>query len=235
MLWIRPKATLKRFFKNLKLLGTIFKTIKYLVYSWVIPMACTLALAQYNYGRPLKVPTDRHSRLDRNKSASATLLIIKACLDPPRQGAQICQNNSPACPVMTLLWTCFGRPEHLGKAYQNSFKASSSVKACYESWGRPNPQGLLRAALEVCYESIWGIEVEAILVKSRPWMSICGYLKILSGVKLSVDIWWCIFGLRYAKRPLIAWIGVIPKEGQARPPRPSFGMTPTQAIRDLFV
>ena len=31
-----------------------------------------------------------------------------------------------------------------------------------ESWGQPNSQGLLLAALEVCYEFILGVNVEAV-------------------------------------------------------------------------
>ncbi len=133
---------------------------------WLASKAWCKVLILTDAWSRLKVATDLHWRLVRNKSAS-DVVIPKASLDLPLQGAQIDQNNPPKSDVIVLLWICLGRPEHVVKAWsrpcQNSLKASRSVNACYESWGQPNSQGLLRAALEVCYESIWGLKVEAIL------------------------------------------------------------------------
>ncbi len=127
----------------------------------------------------LKVATDRHPRLVRNKSATASLLIITACLDPPWQ---VLRSTKIIVPT-AVSWHCCEPASvdlsTLSKPCQNSFKASRSIKACYEIWGWPNSQGLLRAALEVCYESIWGLKVEAILDLYEPALSVDLWLPLV--------------------------------------------------------
>ncbi len=111
----------------------------------------------------LKVATDWHSRLVRNKSALASLLIIKACLDPPWQ---VLRSTKTIVPTAVSWHCCEPALADLSppvKALSKQLQGNKECQGLIRKMRLAQLSSLLRAALEVCYESIWGPKVEAVL------------------------------------------------------------------------
>ena len=125
-----------------------------------------------------KVATDRHSRLVRNKSASTSLLIIKACLDPPSPALTGCSDR----PKQLFLQRCHGIVVNLpwstwapcqGPVKTASMqvgvsrlvtkvKAGSTLKACYGQLWRfvtSRSEGSRSRPSSTCYKEALNVDL----------------------------------------------------------------------------